>query len=189
MKIGIDIVDVVVEFVIPFLKTYEKDSGKKYKIDDIFTYDLWKPLSISKEKAIAIADQFYDSESFENSIPIEGTKEFIENVSKNYDVSFITARPLKLKESTKIFIKKYFPEKQFKIFHTGDFFDQGKTKLDVCKDENISIMIEDNYKYAKYYAEKGIKVFLFDKPWNQNQEGHENIIRVKNWKEVLENLR
>ena len=66
---------------------------------------------------------------------------------------------------------------------------KGKTKGELCKDLNVDLMIEDDPKYAEDCALKGINVLLLDKPWNQNCIEHENIIRVKNWKEILERFK
>ncbi len=58
MKIGIDIDEVIVEFVRGYLELYEKKYGKKILFEDIFSYNLWEPLKISKEEIIKLADEF-----------------------------------------------------------------------------------------------------------------------------------
>ena len=50
-------------------------------------------------------------------------------------------------------------------------------------------MIEDNKDYACACAEKGIKVFLLEKPWNKIYEEHPNIIKINHLKEVLEQIK
>ena len=62
-----------------------------------------------------------------------------------------------------------------------------KKKIKIGIDLGIDFMIEDDRKHSKNCAEKGIKCFLIDKPWNQNFE-HENVIRVNGWNEILEIL-
>ena len=91
-------------------------------------------------------------------------------------------------ESTINFLKKIFLEKDYEIHFSGDIYEGRKLKDEICNDLNLDLIIEDSPYYSKNCAEKGIKVLLLDKPWNQNCE-HENIIRVNNWKEVLEKIK
>ena len=49
-------------------------------------------------------------------------------------------------------------------------------------------MVDDSLEHALDCSENGIKVLLFNQPWNQNGELPKSITRVYNWKEVLDNL-
>lgn len=58
-------------------------------------------------------------------------------------------------------------------------------KLEYCRSISADIMIEDNSETAFYLAENGMKVLLFDAPYNRGTV-HENITRVKSWGEISE---
>ena len=49
-------------------------------------------------------------------------------------------------------------------------------------------MIEDKPDVALYLAERGIKVLMVDAPYNLDTK-HENIIHVKDWKVIKEQLK
>ena len=189
MKIAIDIDEVIVDFVRGYLNVYEKRYGKKAFFEDIFSHNFWESLKISKEESLDIADEFYDSEQFDNIGIIEGAKESILELSKNNELFIITSRPLKLKKQTEQFFQTNFNEIPFKIFYSGGFLTMGQTKGEICKNLGISILIEDNKDYALDCAKRGVKVFLLDKPWNKNHEQHERVIKVKNWNEILGHLK
>ncbi len=189
MKIGIDIDEVVVEFVRGYLKIYEKRHGQKFVFEDFFTYNLWEPLKITKEEAIEIANEFYNSIHFDNIEFVDGAKEAIYVLAERNDLFIITSRPIHIKRQTEQFIKKHFPDIFSNIFYSGDFTRSGKTKAEICRDLKLDIFLEDNIIYALECAKNGTKVFLLDKPWNQSQEEHENIMRVKHWNEILELLK
>lgn len=57
-------------------------------------------------------------------------------------------------------------------------------KLGFCRRISADIMIEDKGDTALYLAENGIRVLLFDAPYNQ-YISHENIVRVFSWDEIL----
>ncbi len=189
MKIGIDIDDVLVEFAKGYLNKYEEKYEKKVNFEDIFSFDLWKPLGISKQEAIDLADSYYDSLEFDNIGVLEGAKSALREISKNYEIFLITSRPIKLKEKTNNFINQHFSGIPLRIIFSNDFFSQGmKSKAQICEEEGIKLIIEDNKNYSALCAKKGIKVFLFDKPWNKNFK-RKNIERVYNWSEILERLK
>jgi len=62
-----------------------------------------------------------------------------------------------------------------------------RDKLMACRKLGVHVMIEDKPDVALYLAQNGIKVLLFDAPYNHDISG-ENLIRVHNWKEVLTNI-
>lgn len=185
MKIGIDIDDVIVEFARVYLIKYTEKYGKEFDFENLFSFNLWEPLKISKEEDFSLADEYYDSSDFENIPLLEKAKESILELSKYHELIFITSRPLKIKEKTLSYLNKHFSGINHNIFFTNDIFkNQIKSKVEVRIQENVDFMIEDNKDYALSCANNGINIILFDKPWNKNIE-HENIRRVDNWKEAM----
>ena len=61
-------------------------------------------------------------------------------------------------------------------------------KLSFCLKHGIDIMMEDNPDTAMTLAGNGIKVLLFDAPYNRKAVS-EKLIRVKNWDEAERYLR
>jgi len=187
--IGIDIDDVIVHLVKHFYEFYNKKFGKELNVENHFEYNFMGPFSISEEEAISLIKEFYFTEHFDNLDLIEASVDSIHELSKDYEIFFITSRHLDIKDKTENFLQKLFPNMGYTLIFSGEFWQEAKSKVEICEDVGVSIMIEDNEIYALDCAKKGIKVFLLDKPWNQNYEGHKNIMKVKGWKEILEKLR
>lgn len=61
--------------------------------------------------------------------------------------------------------------------------DSNGDKLRGCREYKVDIMIDDNPKVSKFLADNGVKVLLFDAPYNKGLE-HENIRRVYGWEEI-----
>lgn len=72
------------------------------------------------------------------------------------------------------------------IFYCSEV-DTPPQKLGFCRRIFADIMIEDKDDTALYLAENGIKVLLFDAPYNQDIS-HENIVRVFSWDEIFDIL-
>lgn len=188
-KVGIDIDDVVVNTASSFLEFYNSKHGTSFVFENIKTYDLDKVVGISPEEARKELDEFFHSECFQKVDLMENAKETIDILAEHFEIVFITSRPLKYKEGTKDHLGYHFGNLDFEIFHsTGSDYEESGSKGEICKDYGVDVMIEDNTKYAKDCAEKGVEVILFDKPWNKDKEEEENIIKFEGWKDILKEL-
>ena len=186
MKIGIDLDECISEFTNGFLKIYNDKFKKNFLFGGVHSYNLWEVVGGTREEALAIADEFYNSSEFDNIGLVDGAKEAIKKLSKKHQLFIITSRPAYIRDKTNNFIKNHFPNDFSEIIYTGDFFSgQGKTKAEVCKALGIGTLIEDNFNYALSCAEQGIDVLLLNKPWNKNAAEHSNIKRVGSWNEIL----
>jgi len=190
LRIGIDVDEVIVEFLEGFLEFYNLRYNGNFKRDDFKTYQFEDTLGGRHEDAVKLVEEFGDTEIFKNLKVVEGSVENIRLLNENHDLVVLTARHPKLKTITEDFLKKIFGDIFLEILYTGEAFVQdGITKADLCKDKEISFMIDDNAVFSKECADKGVKVFLLDKPWNQNHEEHDNIKKVYNWNEILEKIK
>jgi len=188
-RIGIDIDDVVVEMMKHFLDYSNLKNNTSFSIEEVTSYYLWETrIHPSKEESIKEFIEFQNSVYFDKIDLVEGVKEIINHLSKTHSVYFITSRSAESDEKNSTFFRKHFPENNFKIIYSGEVYG-GKFKPEICSDLEIPIMIEDNPYYALDCARKGIRVFLIDKPWNKNHEPHENLLKVKDWNEILPYLK
>jgi len=188
MKIGIDIDDVLIPFMQEFLNFHEKENGEKVDIEKILSYNSWAYLSLSKEEVYTLFELFFNSGDFSEISLKENSKESILRLSLSHEIFFITSRPSVLNSLTQEFLDKHFSEMSYLLIHADSFHESKKEKHEICNFLGIDIMIEDRKKYACECANNGIRVFLFDKPWNRKIEDETNMLRVKNWKEVMENF-
>ena len=188
MKIGIDIDEIVVEFFRKYLEFFNRQFQKNLMFEDLVSYNIWDVSNISKEDVLSSVREFYDSIHFDEVALVEGVREALIEISKENDIFFITSRPKIIEDKTHFFLNNLLGEINFKLHFSGGTWEGSKAKGDLCKEIGIDFFIEDNSNYALGCAENGIQTFLFDKPWNKDCVEHENIVRVKNWKAILEKL-
>lgn len=184
LKIGIDLDDVIFEFTREILKVVEEVHGKKFGFEEVNSYSFHNVFDLSLEEIIEIIKGI----DMVNLPLIEGAKDSILKLSKMNEIYFITSRVFK--EGTEESLEKHFSELKYELFfssnpHAGTV---GKDKGEICKEIGVSFMVEDSPKHAMICAEKGIKTFLIEKPWNLNLIEHENLIKVKSWDEILEEI-
>jgi DNA polymerase II large subunit len=184
MKIAVDVDDVLCETVKYFLKIAEKDGVKK-KFEDFYCYNFWEVCGISKERSIELFNEISSNESAGEIELIEGAKEGLDKISRNNEIIFITSRPIGFRKHTIDFIKNRFKISSPFVLFSSDFHGgKGNKKSEFCKKEGIEIIVEDQENISLDCAENGIRVLLLDKPWNK-KVNHENIIRCKDWAEVV----
>jgi len=186
MKIGIDLDDVLVEFVPGFLDFHNARYRKKIRADDIHSFDIWEcGIGTTREEASLFMKEFYESSEFDSIPLVKGAKEAVNYLSKSNDLSIITSRKLEAREKTERFLEKHFPE--MPVFYSRGNYSPGKTKAEICGDLEMDVFIEDCLEYALECSGKVERVFLFDRQWNQ-ADVNGNILRVFNWQEILNKL-
>lgn len=187
MKIGVDFDDVVTEFTDSLMEFYHKKYGKKVKRGEIKEWDWGLYWGISRELATKKVDEFHETHSVENVRPLEGAIISLKKLIKCNEVIIITGRPIRFKLKVETWLQHHIKGK-LTIIHAGEWHKhQAASKADICKELGIPVILEDAPNTALDCAKEGIKVLLFDKPWNKNVK-HENIIRVKSWKDAINEL-
>lgn len=173
MIIGIDMDDVLVEYVKSFLDFY----NKRNKTD--LSYEEFTSINKSVDKD----NSFFKSDFFRKMEICGGAVKAIKKLAEKNNLFIVTSRQIEWKRNTEKFIEENFPGCFRGIFFAEDIHKgTGKKKSDIY--EGMDMIIEDNRSHALECAKNGIKVFLLDKPWNRDLE-HINIIRVKGWNEII----
>lgn len=191
MKIGIDIDGVLAGFIESADLWHNKNYKTNVKTEDHLEFCLSNAWKCSEQEAVARVFKFYDTNEFKETKAVLDAIEVVRALTEDHELHVITARPNKTIKGTLRWLNKHFSDSFHKIHFTNDVFseDLKKSKQDLCKEHKINIMIEDCLEFAENCAKEGIKVFLFDWPWNQSKNLHPNIIRVKSWKEILKHIK
>jgi uncharacterized HAD superfamily protein len=188
MKVGVDIDDVITETFLGLINFINKKYGRNHTYGGITSYNLWEiGIGSDKSEAIKLVEEFFDLEGDSKSRLIEGSIAALESIHCSGDEIFIiTSRPLSIRSQTDSFLKGCLGNIPYQVFYSGDFYGQGKTKVEICNELGIDLMIEDCLDYAEGFENQ--KVCLLDKPWNQKDNLPSNVIRVFNWQEILDKI-
>jgi 5'(3')-deoxyribonucleotidase len=158
-----------------------RHSSGKYFISD-FTGDNHK-VTVSKLR------RFVESEAFRNIEPLKGAVEAVRSLTLNFDPVVLTARQDLYEEVTHKWLKQHFPETFSQVHFTGFIVGKGlkKSKGFICREIGAAYLIDDNPDYCNDAADHGVQSLLFgDYPWNRMHTLHKNVIRCKDWDEVLD---
>lgn len=197
MKIALDI-DGVLANIMPELNDfYNRKFGTSFRVEEYKYHDLEKTWGGTKEEAIEVVEEFYQSPSFLNIGPVPLSQKSIHSLSIRHFLFSVTARPKSIEPKTLTFLKNNFQEKIQKVFHTGQYINSAGSinKFDICASEKAELLVEDCLETAIDCANRGLKTFLLDKYHNQlngnysEEELPATLVRVKNWSEIVEILK
>lgn len=187
MKIvrGIDLDEVLVNFVPHFLDYVQPIIGKMVYTDELKSYNFWEHgVGKDREEAVNLVDGFFESGLARALSVTDGAQEAVRDFLEEGEVFVVTARPWRYSRETNYLIKKNFPGLEGRIIYSSDFHGGEKTKSEICTEIGAIYFYEDNIRYAKECARNVKNVYLFDRPWNQ-EAVNGNIIRVKGWRDIL----
>ncbi|MCF7834583.1 HAD hydrolase-like protein [Candidatus Gracilibacteria bacterium] len=189
--IGIDLDEVLSETVETMLKSHNNMiNGMSIYKEDISDYYIFniKKYKISQEDAVKYFRSFYDQTQSNDDIPaIKGSADGLKRLKKNgWKIVIVTARREDIKDITISWLDHHFPGLWDDILFASHFTDKQINKSELCKQNGINIMIEDNLDYAIEMANEGIKMYLLDKPWNKkfDPELNKGITKFYNWNEL-----
>lgn len=184
MKIGLDFDDVIVNFFDNLLNWHNKNYNRSDKIEHFKEFS-WSPVwGVSREEAIKRVDIFHETHNVKEVMPLEDAISSLKELAEENELIIITGRPVRFKHRVEEWLTHHLGKK-LEVIHAGEFHkNQAASKAEICKEKNIPVLLEDAPQTAIDCANFGIKVILFDNPWNQNVS-HENITRVKSWKEAM----
>ena len=152
------------------------DTGRK-KVAK-FSLGMRQRLAIAQAMNTMISE-FHEKymHSYGEAKVVDDAKNIIDELKKNHNLYFVTARDAKLTDITKNWLNENGFE-EIDVYLLGSDY-----KIQKAKELECHIFIEDNPSNAMQLANEGMKVLLIDTNYNKEIE-HENIVRVNNWIDI-----
>lgn len=187
MKIAIDIDEVLADTLRAFIKKYNQKYHTKFKRENFYTYNWWEVLDITKEECGKILVNFIDAGFTGNLNVVRGSKQGIKALAKKHELFLVTSRAENIKKITAKWINKNFKVNFKDIIYTRDtiFSKEKESKFEICHRIKADVLIEDWVDHANDCAINGLKVLLFDCPWNRGIKLLPKMRRVKSWNDIL----
>lgn len=114
-----------------------------------------------------------------------GSKEVLEMLEiLGYNLFFITSRGL-LNEQTIDYVKNKF---KYNNIDTNNIYFKTKSKVDICKELDIDIMIEDNPNTCLELSLSNIKTLYLKDKNNEINKFNDYVQEVNNWGEILREI-
>ncbi len=191
MKIGIDLDEVLADFLAALIRFHNDHYGTSLVREQFKSYRFWETWGGTREQAVRKVYQFHKTHYFEDIRPVEGSQEAVRILSKRNDLVIITSRQDHVAKATRRWIDQHFPDIFSEVYFTNHYSQYGrsKTKKQVCDSAGVGLLIEDLEEFALECLTPGREVLLLDAPWNKNIRFHEGIHRVRSWEDITDHIR
>lgn len=215
-RIGIDLDDVIAICAVPYLRKFAEEFGVQLPDEKEIGWHLlsrmengvaWHKLVPGLERVtLEQRDRFrmklYDGKFFSELDVYQDCPAVLEQlVQAGHELYFITARAERRRMITETWLREKGLLDYAKSVHlkpTGDYrpdyprgrYDpqgsaQYKTRL--AQELRLDAFCEDDDLISRSLAEVGVRVYLFDHPWNREVE-HPLVTRVNGWSELADRL-
>ena len=187
--IGIDIDGVIGDSDKVFRKYIKKYLGINLRREDVKDFYYEKVLGIPENEMKNFWKRIDEEKRWLEIEILPGAKTALKYLKEKYQIIIITARPKNIRNLTEEWISKnqiYYDRLYFIEEHKGE----SKLSAILANSINLKCFIEDRIDFALDFIKEGIKVILFDYPWNRIEKNidSELLIRVKGWQEALSYL-
>jgi len=185
-RIGVDVDEVLAEFVQSFTAFHNERYGTRLGKDDFYVYRVSQVLGLPREETRRRMEEFYESPRFENIERVPGAKCGVARLRQEHTLVLVTSRPAMLKAATGRWVARHYGN-AFQGTHFADYSSNGNrlTKATICKRERLDLLIEDNADFARECLDQGIPVIMPDRPWNENSlPQSQYLMRDQSWKGI-----
>ena len=202
MRIGVDLDDVTAVCAVPYVRTFAAEFGLDLPAEDIGWHTLRDITVVSGEEKDRFRSRLYDGPFFGQLEVYGDAPEVLERmVAAGHELFYITARAEKRRVITETWLREKGLMDHARAVHLrpwGDFdpttppgrYDatsSARYKLRLAEELGLDAFCEDDELIGRALAEAGIRVWLFDQPWNRDL-AHPNIERVAGWSDVARAL-
>ncbi|OGB74314.1 hypothetical protein A2V68_00965 [candidate division Kazan bacterium RBG_13_50_9] len=189
MRIAVDLDEVLGEFIGEFLKLYNRKHGTDWSFNDVINYHWPAFMGKTTEELVDEVYKFFETDSFRNLPVVEGAKEGIAELAKNHELCVVTGRQNVIEGATHKWLDHNFPG-VFKAVEFTNNYPKGNSptlsKGEVCKRLGCEVLIDDDSRHVETLMTHGVRVILFNKPWNSYHRLPSSVRRANNWSEIIE---
>lgn len=189
MIIGIDI-DNTISYTTETIMHYAGVFGRQHGLNtlpDLSEYYLEEALGWSST-AVEEFFEVYLEDIYREVQPKEKAGKIIQQLQQEHQILIITSRNRQspyIEKATREWLQRN-EIKYDKLILNATSNMYYFSKLSVCRQHGVEVMIEDHHDLAQELS-PFIPVILFDYPYNKHIES-ENIMRVNNWVEVKKSI-
>ena len=204
MRIGVDLDDVMAVCAVPYLRRFAEEYHVDLPDDREIGWHLLRDMDpyVSPDERDRFRIKLYEGTFFSELEMYEDCPAVLERlVAAGHELFFITARAERRRYVTETWLRQKGVLDHAKAVHlkpTGEFnpeYPRGRYdasgsaeyKTRLAKELGLDAFCEDDVVIAKRLAEEGVRVFIFDQPWNREVSG-DRITRVNGWSDLAERL-
>lgn len=186
MRIGLDVDEVLAEFLRGMLPWLEEHYGLDYSWYDMHTYEFYKAWHIPYGEAREYIEAYLESDTFESLDAVPGSREGVASLAENHSLVIITSRPRSTREETVDWLHSVYGDVFDEVLVTnGHGEGESRSKASYVSEYNVDVHVDDNPSYCEnIVSETQARAVLCSKPWNVDKEVDRRVARVDSWDDI-----
>ena len=189
MNILIDIDNVIVDFVTSMIEYINVKHNRNFKSSDVQCWDFTDSpnIDITEEQFYSAYEDFKRLQLWHKSPIYLDSKEVLDRLFKDYNVVYLTSRPVSAANETILYFQRYdlpfsglqILENELQKTMCGNIvFCEGMNKGVIGKNWMVDIAIEDRPSTIQSYIDEGIMVVRKEEPYNNVEYiGNKELLR------------
>jgi len=205
VKIGIDLDDVMAICSVPYLRRFAQEFNVELPDESQIGWHLLSQKEsgtgydavvpglehVTPEQRDQFRIRLYDSTFFAELEVYKDCPAVLERlVAAGHELYFITARAERRRYITETWLREKGIFDHAKAVHPRGRYDpagSAEYKVRLAKELELDAFCEDDVVISQRLAQSGVRVFLFDQPWNREVKG-DRITRVAGWTDLTQHL-
>lgn len=185
LHIGIDLDDVMADSLPEYLSAFNRRFGLQVPVSEAGWEVFRRHPDIPAEEIRAFFEALYDADFLGSRPLLPGAREGVEQLHRaGHRLFIITGRLRADRDVTERWIATWGLSSYFQEIVDRDGLDAPLHKRRAAQQFRLDVLLEDEYDVALAAAEASVRVFLFDRPWNQGPLPS-HVFRVHSWPEAV----
>lgn len=189
-RIYVDVDDVISKTTDTYAGVIAREFGKHVRFEDVVTFDLKESFGLTDNEFHYFFDLVHQPEVLLDYEPVDGALDGLQAWSdRGHGIDIVTGRPSSTQEPTLEWLSRH--EVPFDSFTMVDKYNRAANDpgIAISKAElaarHYDLAVEDSRDMALFLAGRmGVKVLLYDRPWNALGIDHDKVRRVASWEEI-----
>ena len=186
MRIGLDVDEVLAEFLRGMLPWLREHYGVDHSWYETHTYAFYKAWHIPYGEAREYIEAYLESERFKSLDAVPGSREGVASLARDHSLVIITSRPRYTRGVTVDWLHDLYGDVFEEILVTnGHGPGESRTKASYVEEYDIDLHVDDNPGYCEnIVSETGTRPVLCSKPWNYDEDVGRWVLRVDSWRDI-----
>lgn len=188
MKIGIDLDEVLADFLPALIEYHNATYGTALDREQFQSYRFWETWGGTRDETIQKVYDFHKSSYFRDIKPVDGSQDAVGMLKQTNDLVVVTSRQDAIAQATVAWVTQHFSDSFSGVYLANHYSQNGSptTKKQICDSLGIDVLIEDSLEYALECLTPKRKILLLDCPWNRSLELPQGIYRVGSWEDITD---
>ncbi len=187
MRIYLDVDDVLAETTRAIADHAAACFGRRVAFDDMDDFELERSLRLTPEQAAQLHRDIHADAFLHRLAPVDGAADCVRGLrADGADIAVVTGRPPRCRGVTERWLERFglAHDSLDLVDKYGRYEGEDVITLEAFEHQHFDVAVEDSIAMTEYLTVRGVRVLLFDRPWNRRAALPAGAVRIDSWARV-----